>query len=120
MEQRRDPEAMLRQADELRAACAQMDMQSAALESASNIAGLERHARTQADAAAEKARRKGQDAQERFVAGVRAQGMSLEEEIEVEVRGSATGPGVGPAGSNKYTALMSRRKQIQEQEKAMA
>jgi hypothetical protein len=95
-----------------------MDMRSTALESASNIAGLERAARRRAEAAAETARRKGQDAQERFVAGVRAQGMSLDEVIEVEVRGSTAEPGVWPAGSNKYTALMDRRKQMQRQEKA--
>jgi hypothetical protein len=94
-----------------------MDMRSAALESTSTILGLEREARARAEAAAETARRKGQDAQERFVAGVRAQGMSLDE--EVEVRGSAAwAAGVESAGGNKYTALMDKRKQIQHQERA--
>eukprot|EP00967_Tisochrysis_lutea_P086754 scaffold122376_cov32-Tisochrysis_lutea.AAC.1 len=115
-QQGRDAQAMLRQADELRAAASGMDMQSAALSCASHIIGLERAARKQADKAIETARRKGQDAQERFVAGVRAQGMSLDEEIDVEAN-SQQNALVNLQGGNKYKVLMEKRKQIQQQEK---
>jgi len=107
-----DREAMLRQADALRAAAADMDMQSAALGSASNLIGLERAARRSADVAADAARRKGQDAQERFITGVRAQGMSLDDEIDFEVRGASAAAAAG--GLNKYSAMIDRRKQLQE------
>lgn len=108
--------AMLTKAEELRAAfdSAEMDMSALAQETIRRCGCAADVALQSGAYAAEDARAKIAEQQDRFKAGVLAEGLSLDdEEVEFEPRPREAEAPVG----NKYTMLMNHRKKLQEQER---
>lgn len=108
--------ALLARADEIRAEfdSAANDMGAMAAETLRRCGCAADVAMQQGTYAAEDARAKIAQQQDRFKAGVVADGLSLDDEVELEPRAAAA---AAPPVANKYSMLMNQRKTQQQAER---
>ena len=112
-------QALLRRADEARAQAESIDLAGAVEATLQRTAAAAGEAMERGSDAAEGARAKIHDQQERFKAGIVAGGGSLDEEVPGGFMGNrrAQDGVAAPGPGNRYAALMDRRKHAQEQQR---
>ena len=114
--------ALLARADAVRAEGDSIDVETATAAMLERTAAAADVAVARGGVAAEGARTKIAEQQERFKAGVLADGLSLDDEFDTGVRSTPDAGGSAPALShgNKYAHMMDLRRHLQEQERAAA
>ena len=107
--------ALLARADEARAQAADIDLEAMADATLRRAAAAADDALERGSDAAEGARAKIQEQQDRFKAGVVASGLSLDDEFHGGSHSAGGGASLG--ATNKYAHMMDRRKLVQEQQR---
>ena len=109
-------DGLLRRADEAKMQSDGIDVNGAVAAALAAVSSGAAQALKQNAAAAEKARSKIHDQQERFKATVIAEGRSLDDELDEDERLDSKRAGADLAG-NKYAVMMDKKKASQAQER---
>jgi hypothetical protein len=107
--------ALLARAEEAREQAAAIDLAASAEATLLRTAGMAEDAMGRGGAAAEGARAKIHEQQERFKAHVVADGLSLDDELPPGISVGGARAAAAPVVGNKYAHMMDRRKHLQEQ-----